>query len=306
MPPSPIPYNRQTDFVPGRVDRLSPRLRRVMAPNPGPFTFLGTQTYIVGTGTVAIVDPGPAIPAHAQALLAATAGERVSHILVTHTHLDHSPLAAALKAKTGAIIGGYGPHGAGKAETGVKVEEGGDMDFMPELTLRDGARIAGPDWTLEALHTPGHCSNHLCLAVAEDQALLSGDHVMGWSTTVVVPPDGDMADYMLALERLLGRAKAGTDRVLWPAHGGPIREPEAFLTALIAHRRHREVQILEALAAGPAPIDALVARIYTDVDPRLHPAAARSVHAHLIRMVGEGSVAAEGGNPAFEAVYRRT
>jgi glyoxylase-like metal-dependent hydrolase (beta-lactamase superfamily II) len=290
--------------VHGRVDRLSPRLRRVTAPNPGPFTFLGTNSYIVGTGTVAIIDPGPAIPAHAKALLAAVAGERVSHILVTHTHLDHSPLAASLKAETGALVGGYGPHGAGKAESGVKVEEGGDMDFVPELVLREGTTLQGPDWTLQALHTPGHCSNHLCFALPEEGALITGDHVMGWSTSVVVPPDGDMDDYMRELERLRVRAAAGLDQVLWPAHGGPIKAPEPFLTALIAHRQHRETQILDALAAGPALIGPLVERVYTDVDPRLHPAAARSVHAHLIRMMAEGRVAAEGGTPLFEARYR--
>lgn len=293
-----IPYNREHDFVHGRADSVSPLIRRVLAPNPNPFTFMGTNTYIVGTGRVAIIDPGPALEAHQAALLDALSGEIVTHILVTHTHLDHSPLVPALKQATGAIIAGYGPHGAGKAEEGVTVEEGGDMNFAPELVLRDGDRIAGPGWTLEAVYTPGHCSNHLCYALCEEGALITGDHVMGWSTSVVVAPDGDMAAYMASLNKLLKR----DDRILWPAHGGPIRDPKPFLAAFIAHRKEREAQILAALAAGPSSIPALVRRIYTDVDPSLHPAAARSVEAHLIQLVAEGR-AASAGPPSINAVF---
>ena len=294
-----IPFNRESGFTPGQADQVSPLIRRVLSPNPGPFTFMGTNSYIIGQGTVAIIDPGPAIPAHRAALLAAVAGERVSHILVTHTHIDHSPLAASLKDATAAIVAGYGPHGAGKAEEGVTVEEGGDMDFDPELKLRDGDRIAGPGWTLEAVYTPGHCSNHLCYALVEEQSLITGDHVMSWSTSVVVPPDGDMTDYMASLERLRARA----DRVLWPAHGGPIRAPGPFLDAFIAHRNEREAQIAKALASGPSRIPDLVKQIYTDVAPSLHPAAALSVHAHLIRMVDEGRARVD-GTPSLKATYR--
>jgi len=208
-----IPYNRETGFVHGRVDQVTPLIRRVVAPNPSAFTFMGTNSYIIGQGTVAIIDPGPAIEAHRQALLAAVAGERVSHILVTHTHIDHSPLARPLQEATGGIVGGYGPHGAGKAEEGVVVEEGGDREFDPELRLKDGDRITGPGWTLEAVYTPGHCSNHLCYAVVEEGNILTGDHVMGWSTSVVVPPDGDMVAYMASLKKL----KAWQSKALWPA-----------------------------------------------------------------------------------------
>lgn len=293
-----IPFNRESGFTPGKVDRVSPLIRRVLAPNPGAFTFMGTNSYIVGKGIVAVIDPGPAIDAHRDALLAAVSGERVSHILVTHTHIDHSPLAAALKDATGAIVAGFGPHGAGKAEEGVAVEEDGDMTFDPELKLRDGDRVSGPGWTLQAVYTPGHCSNHLCYALAEERSLFTGDHVMSWSTSVVVPPDGDMADYMRSLDRLRTRG----DAVLWPAHGGPIREPRPFLDAFVAHRQDREAQILKALGAGPTRIPALVARIYTDVDKSLHPAAARSVHAHLIRMVAEGRAKADGA-PSLGTTY---
>lgn len=295
-----IPFNRDMNFTAGRVDRVSPLVRRVMAPNPSAFTFLGTNTYIVGHGRVAVIDPGPAIEAHKDALVAALAGETVTHILVTHTHLDHSPLAMPLKAATGGIIAGYGPHGAGKAEEGIVVEEGGDMAFVPELVLRDGATASGPGWTLEALHTPGHCSNHLCFILREENGAFTGDHVMSWSTSVVVPPDGDMVDYMASLARLKARAPA----VLWPAHGGPVAAPDPFLAAFIAHRKEREAQILDDLAAGPSKIPPLVARIYKDVSPQLHPAAARSVHAHLIGLVAEGRVAADGAADA-SATYTR-
>lgn len=294
-----IPFNRERGFTPGQAEAISPLLRRVLAPNPGAFTYMGTNSYIVGHGTVAIIDPGPVRPEHLEALLAAVKGETVSHILITHTHLDHSPLAAALQKATGAIVGGYGPHGAGKAEEGVKVEEGGDREFDPPLRLRDGAVVQGPGWTLEAVHTPGHCSNHLCYALAEEQGLVTGDHVMSWSTSVVTPPDGDMAHYMASLAKLQARE----DRVLWPAHGGPIRDPKPFLAAFVAHRREREAAIVAALAAGPSRIPEMVKRIYTDVDPSLHPAAGYSVHAHLIQMVDEGRAKSEGA-PTLGTVYR--
>lgn len=298
--PVAIPFNLDHGFEPGRVDRLSPRVRRVMAPNPGPFTFLGTNSYIVGQGRVAVIDPGPAIEAHLQALLAAVKGETVTHILVTHTHSDHSPLAAALKAATGAPTYAFGPHGSGKLAEGVRVEEGGDMDFVPDHRLTHGAVVEGDGWSLEAVHTPGHTSNHLCFSLREEQGAFTGDHVMSWSTSVVVPPDGDMGDYMASLDRL----RAREERVLWPAHGGPVTEPRPFLDAFIAHRADRERQILACLEAGPAAIPSLVERMYAAVDKRLHPAAARSVHAHLIRMVADGRVRSESGGAAFDAVYR--
>lgn len=290
-----IPFVREIDIAYGRCDRVSPLIRRVTANNPGPFTYKGTGTYIIGRGEVAVIDPGPLDEAHLEAILAATNGERITHIPVTHTHNDHSPLAARLKAETGAKTYAYGPHGAGKAEEGVKVEEGGDMAFAPDVTLRDGERIEGHGWTLEAVFTPGHTSNHLCFALKEERALFTGDHVMGWSTTVIVPPDGDMTAYFKSLEKLLAR----NDDVLWPTHGPPIRDVKAFIRALIDHRRTREAAVLACLQDGLTDIREMVKRIYVDVDPRLHPAAALSLRAHLVKLVSEGRARDDGGAYRF-------
>ncbi len=290
-----IPYNRELAFEYGAVARLSPLIRRVIARNPSAFTFHGTGTYIVGHGTVAIVDPGPASPEHIDALLAAIAGETVSHILVTHTHLDHSPATAAIKAATGAPSFAFGPHGRG----GETVEEGADFEFLPDHRLADGDVVAGAGWTVEAVHTPGHTSNHLCFALREENALFPGDHVMGWSTTVVSPPDGDMRAYMDSLQKLLGRAEAA----YYPTHGAPIGEPAPYVAALLAHRHEREDQIMACLADGIGHIPDMVARMYADIDPRLHRAAGRSVLAHLIHMV-EADRAACDGEPGSDSAYR--
>ena len=281
-----IPFDRNFDVPAGADIVLTPLIRRVLAPNPGPFTFKGTGVYIVGKADVAVIDPGPDIPAHVEALKAALAGKRVRHILVTHTHSDHSPAAKALKEWSGAKTYAFGPHGSGKAEEGVKVEEGGDMDFVPDVFVRDGQTIAGNGYTFECVFTPGHTSNHMCFALREEKALFTGDHVMGWSTTVVAPPDGDMAAYMASLRKLLARG----DSILWPTHGGPVRDPKPFLEAYIAHRLEREAQILASLANGIGTIPEIVARLYADVDKRLHPAAARSVLAHLLQLTEEGRV----------------
>ena len=282
-----IPFDRSFDAPFGENLALTPLIRRVLAPNPGPFTFRGTGVYIVGAGRdAAVIDPGPAIPEHVDALKRALAGRRLTHILVTHTHSDHSPAAAPLKAWSGAKTYAYGPHGSGKAEEGVKVEEGGDRDFAPDVRVKDGEAIAGDGFSFECVYTPGHTSNHMCFALREEKALFTGDHVMGWSTTVVTPPDGDMAAYMASLRKLLAR----DDRVLWPTHGGPVKAPKPFLQAYIDHRLAREAQILVAIADGIETIPDMVARMYADVDKRLHPAAARSVEAHLIQLVGEGRV----------------
>lgn len=270
----------------GAVDAVSPLIRRIVARNPGPFTFRGTGTYIVGRGKVAVIDPGPDLAEHVDALLRALEGETVTHILVTHTHRDHSPAAAALKATTGAPTFGFGPHGT----VGEAVEAGGDFDFVPDQRMSDGDSVEGPGWRLEAVHTPGHTSNHLCFALPQERALFSGDHVMGWSTTVIAPPDGDMAHYMASLERLLGRG----DAIYWPTHGGPIHDPQAHVRALIAHRRARGDAILAALTAGPATPAELVSKVYEDLDPRLVRAAARSVLAHLIELAERGKVARDG------------
>ena len=229
-----IPFNRERDFRAGVLEEVAPGIRRVVAPNPGPFTFAGTNTYVVGQGRVAVIDPGPDLAVHVETLTRALARESVTHIFVTHTHNDHSPAARPLKAATGALVCAYGPHGpppggsgpqggVARADDGVAIEEGADVDFVPDLFMADGERIAGPGWTIEAVHTPGHTSNHLCYAFCEERALFTGDHVMSWSTSVIAPPDGDMQAYIASLQKLLARK----DRVLWPAHGGPVREPEA-------------------------------------------------------------------------------
>jgi glyoxylase-like metal-dependent hydrolase (beta-lactamase superfamily II) len=272
----------------GRLEPVSPLIRRIVAQNPGPFTFLGTGTYVVGRGRVAVIDPGPALPSHIDALLGALSGETVTHILVTHTHSDHSPAAAGLKAATGAPTMGFGPHGA-KGETG---EAGADLAFVPDRAMADGEAVEGPGWRLEALHTPGHASNHLCFALPQEEALFSGDQVMGWSTTVIAPPDGSMIDYMRALERLSARG----DAIYWPTHGGPIRRPQAHVRELIEHRLARQSAICTALAEGPTTPRELVARIYVGLDPRLTEAAAQSVLAHLLALRQSGLALEEGGS----------
>ncbi|MBM3559907.1 MAG: MBL fold metallo-hydrolase [Alphaproteobacteria bacterium] len=292
---APIPFVRDFDVVHGEAVTLSSRIRRVVAANPSAFTFRGTGTYIIGRGKVAVIDPGPDDPAHVAALLRAVAGETVTHIVLTHTHLDHSPAARALKAATGAPLVGCGPHG----RHGLAGDEGADWDYVPDRQLAEGEGVAGPDWSLEAVHTPGHTSNHLCFALAEEQALFCGDHVMGWSTTIVSPPDGDMTAYMASLAKV-GRRR---ERIYYPTHGAPVSEPAPYVAALVAHREEREAQIAAALAGGPRHIPELVATMYADVPVNLHRAAARSVLSHLLRMHDDGRVACDGATGA-DAVWR--
>jgi len=272
----------------GVSEQLSPLVRRVLARNPSPFTYTGTGTYIVGHGTVAIVDPGPADAAHLDAVARAVAGERVSHLVITHTHMDHSPAAVPLRTRLGAQVVGCVP--LVLSDDGPRADAGFDPSYAPDRVLDTGETLAGPGWTLSALHTPGHTSNHLCYALEEERALFSGDHVMGWSTTVVAPPDGDMADYMASLRLLLDR----DDTRYYPTHGAPIDEPQRLVRHLMAHRRQRETQILGQLEGGPQAIPAMVARMYTAVDKRLWGAAGRSVLAHLIALEARGIVALEG------------
>jgi glyoxylase-like metal-dependent hydrolase (beta-lactamase superfamily II) len=279
---------------------VAPGIRRIVARNPSPFTFRGTGTYVVGDGEVAVIDPGPDIGEHVAALLAGLSGEQVTHILITHTHRDHSPAAAALKAATGAPTYGFGPHAGGKRGDPA-VEEGGDWDFMPDVTAHDGDAITGSGWRFEAVHTPGHTSNHLCFALPDQGILFSGDHVMGWSTSVIAPPDGDMSAYMASLDKLLDRP----DAVYWPTHGPAITEPQAHVSAFVAHRREREAGILECLAAGSERIDSIVDKLYVGLQPGLRRAAGRSVHAHLIDLAGRGIVESE-GPPTIDAIYRPT
>ncbi len=299
-----IPFVQAFAFAYGRRDQVSPLIQRVVANNPGPFTFAGTGTYIVGEArpgaAVAVIDPGPADDAHLQALLAAVEGRRVSHVLVTHTHRDHSPLARPLADRTGAPVLAARPpamtiHGSGA------LEEGDDDRFEPDVVLTGGERISGEGWTLEALPTPGHASNHMAFALLQENALFCGDHVMGWSTTVVAPPDGDMAAYMDSLAAVIARDFS----VLLPTHGGPVTEPGPFLEAYRAHRIDREAQILARLAAGDCTITAMVPTLYATVDRRLWPAASLSVLAHLIKLASEGRVTADPA-PTLEARYGAT
>jgi glyoxylase-like metal-dependent hydrolase (beta-lactamase superfamily II) len=293
-----IPFRRDFAYDYGKLEPVAPGIRRIIARNPGPFTFRGTGTYVVGEGQVAVIDPGPDLPEHVEALLMDLAGEEVTHILVTHTHRDHSPAAAAVKEATGAPTYGFGPHAGGRrGEAGV--EEGGDWDFTPDIVVKDGDEIVGHGWRFEAVHTPGHTSNHLCFALPDQGILFSGDHVMGWSTSVIAPPDGDMASYMASLDKLLGRR----DAVYWPTHGPAITEPKEHVRAFIAHRREREAGIVECLRAGVGQVDAMVERLYLGLDPSLRRAAGRSVLAHLIDLIGRGAVACD-GPPSVESHFR--
>jgi glyoxylase-like metal-dependent hydrolase (beta-lactamase superfamily II) len=271
-----------------RIAQMEPLVRRLLAPNPSPFTYTGTETYIVGKGEVAVIDPGPDMPEHIAAILDATQGERIIAILCTHTHRDHSPASRTLQAATGAPIIGCAPLALDDA--GPRADAAFDADYLPDRVLGDGETVSGPGWTLEAVATPGHTSNHLCFALQESGALFSGDHIMRWSTTVVSPPDGDMGDYMLSLTKLLDRQ----DRIYYPAHGDPVDEPRRFVAAIAMHRRHRERQILDLLGKAPQPVQAMVARMYGGIDPRLHGAAGRSVLAHLIDLETRREVVRDG------------
>lgn len=286
-----IPFIREFDARYESEVRVSPLISRLVADNPGPFTFKGTGVYIVGGKDVAVIDPGPDDASHVDALKRALEGRRVTHILVTHTHSDHSPAAKPLKAWCGAKTYAFGPHGSGKLDDGVRVEEGGDMQFVPDVRVKDGEILKGNGFTFECVFTPGHTSNHMCYALKEENALFTGDHVMGWSTTVVTPPDGDMAQYMASVKKLMAR----DDAVLYPTHGAPVTDPKPFLAAYLEHRLDRERQIVACIGEGLSTIPEMVARMYVDVDKRLHPAASRSVLAHLIQLEGEGRVVNDGG-----------
>lgn len=284
-----IPFVREFDFEYGRCDTLSPLIRRVIAPNPGPFTFTGTGVYIIGHGSVAVIDPGPVDPAHIAAIDAALEGETVSHVFVTHHHLDHSPLAHPLAEKHGARVYGFGPPQIAPAGGEVRLEAGDDVGFQPDVQIEDEEIFHGAGWTLQALHTPGHTSNHVCYALIEENTLFSGDHVMGWSTSVISPPDGHMGDYLFQLARMRDRDFTR----LWPTHGPAVESPSPFIQAYIDHRLAREDQILACLADGHETIRDMVAVMYADVDKRLHPAAAHSALAHVIHLIELGKVASD-------------
>jgi glyoxylase-like metal-dependent hydrolase (beta-lactamase superfamily II) len=293
---SDINFRREIAFEYGTLETVSPLVRRLVARNPGPFTFNGTATFVVGRGRVAVIDPGPALDEHIAALLKALEGETADCLLITHTHRDHSPAAAAVKRATGAATYGFGPHGTARGPSG---EEGADHAFVPDRTIRDGDEIDGPGWHIRAVHTPGHTSNHLCYALAEESLLFSGDHVMGWSTSVISPPDGDMAAYMRSLEKLLAR----DDALYMPTHGPAIPDPKPYVASFIAHRRERAAAIRSRLAAGDRTVGAIVDAVYVGLPANLHAAAARSVLAHLIELVGAGEVESE-GPPSLDSQYR--
>ncbi len=277
-----LEFNRTLEASYGEPVPLSPRITRLLAPNPGPFTFKGTGVHIVGTDSVAVIDPGPDLADHIAALKRAIGTREVSHILVTHTHRDHSPAAAALKQWSGAPTYAAGAHGRAAGE----VEEGADRDFTPDIVVHDGDVLTGNGFTLTCLATPGHTANHMCYALEEERALFCGDHVMGWSTSVVAPSDGDMAAYLASLEKLIARA----DTILYPTHGSPITQPQAWLRDLLAHRRMRETQILELLPRGDA--GAIAQSLYPDIAPALRRAAAAQVQAHLDHLVSKGVIVA--------------
>ncbi len=281
-----IPFVRDLQFEYERADQVSPLVRRVVARNPGPFTYLGTGVYIIGRGDVAVIDPGPVIDEHFDALKRALEGERITHVLVTHSHMDHSPLAHPLAQWAGCKV--YAAGAAISTESEVRMEAGDDLRFRPDVTISDGDVFRGSGWTIEAVTTPGHTSNHVCYALHEENALFAGDHVMGWSTTVISPPDGNMGDYFRSLEKIRARGYAA----IWPTHGPPVRDVAPFLDAYIAHRRAREDMIVERLQAGDTQISDMVKIIYKDIDKRLHPAACHSVLAHMIHLIETGRVTA--------------
>jgi len=300
--PDDIPFDKTFALVPGRVDEPMPGLRRVLCNNPSPFTYKGTVSYIVGRGKVAIVDPGPDDPAHNAALRDAVRGETVTHIFVTHTHRDHSPGVPAIKAATGAIVLAEGPHRASRAlHTGdaPRMESSNDTDFKPDRALADGEIVSGNGWTVEAVATPGHTKNHMAYAIKELNVILSGDHVMAWSTPVVAPPDGSMGDYMASLQKLAKRAEP----VYFPGHGGAVNNAPRFVAAYILHRKAREAAIVNRIAKGESDIPGLVEAIYTNLDPRLAKAAGMSVLAHLEDLVARGAVATD-GPPSIAGRYR--
>ena len=288
----PLTFDRDFDPCHGEAVEIVPGVRRVTAKNAGPFTFQGTNTFLIGKRALMMIDPGPADEAHVDALIRAIGDARVERILVTHTHRDHSPAAKLLKARTGAPVLAAGPHvNARPPHDGeaARLDAAGDLDFTPDRVLGDGEMIEGADHTLEAIATPGHTANHLAFALAGTGIVFTGDHVMGWSTTIVAPPEGSMRAYMASLERLLARPEA---RYL-PAHGSDIIDGRAHAEGLRAHRQAREAAIVDGLHAGDRTVAELVERVYRDVDPRLAPAAALSTFAHLEDLAARGAVASD-------------
>jgi glyoxylase-like metal-dependent hydrolase (beta-lactamase superfamily II) len=297
-----IPFDKSLDLAPDMINETMPGVRRVMANNPGPFTFKGTLSYIIGRGNVAIVDPGPDDPAHIGALLDAVRNETVTHIFVTHTHRDHSPAVAAVKAATGATVYAEGPHRAARPlHIGEHnpLDASADRDFRPDVALKDGEVVEGDGWAIEAVATPGHTANHMSFAWKDKNVLFAGDHVMAWATSIVAPPDGAMSDYMASLDKLAKRSEI----VYMPGHGPVIRDAQRFVSYYILHRKAREASILHCLTKGETDIPTLVRAIYIGLEPRLTGAAGLSVLAHLEDLVARGVVATDGA-PAIDGFYR--
>jgi len=285
-----IPFVREFDFEYGVSQPISPMIDRVVADNPGPFTFTGTGVYIIGDKNVAVIDPGPTTPNHRAALKKALKGRTVTHVLVTHHHIDHSPMAAPLAEEYGCQVYGFGTQARPPEGGEVRLEAGDDLGFKPDVEICNGLKINGDGWTIEAIHTPGHTSNHMCYALHEENVLFSGDHIMGWSTSVVSPPDGHMGDYLNSLNKILARQ---FNRVI-PTHGPVIENPQEFVQAYIDHRLERERQICEAMSEGLTNISDIVKKLYVDIDKKLHPAAAHSVLAHIIHLRETGRIDAVG------------
>jgi len=285
-----IPFVKTFDFQYGEVTQLSPMVQRVVADNPGPFTYTGTGVYIIGDKNVCVIDPGPTTDNHKAALAKALDGRIVTHILVTHHHIDHSPMARPLADQFGCQVYGYGVQPVPPKGGEVRLEAGDDLSFKPDVEIRNGHVVNGDGWTIEAIHTPGHTSNHLCYALKEENTLFSGDHIMGWSTSVVSPPDGHMGDYLRSLETILDR----DFDIIRPTHGPAITEVRPFVQAYLDHRLERERQILDVLGRGVEKIADIVIELYQHVDKRLYPAAAHSVLAHIIHLRETGRVTADG------------
>ncbi|WP_119392772.1 MBL fold metallo-hydrolase [Taklimakanibacter lacteus] len=298
-----LSFDRDFDIAPGAITTLSPLIRRVVADNPGPFTFKGTASFIVGQGDVAIIDPGPDSDAHLANLLAAIKTEKVSHIFVTHSHLDHSPLAPRLQQATGATTVGYGPAvQLDRQDAGaLRLDASIDTQFDPDIRLAHGGVIAGSNWSLEGVFTPGHMSNHMSYALKEEKTLFCGDHVMAWATSVIAPPDGNMGQYFASLRLLLER----DDAIYHPAHGPPRRDPRSLVRAYLVHRKMREEAIVARLRAGDRSIEEIVKANYADIDPRLHAAAGLSTLAHIEHLIERGLVR-RGPDGAANAQYFAT
>ncbi len=298
-----IPFDRNFDVPSGRMDIVAPNVRRILAPNKGPFTFTGTCTYVVGEGEVAIIDPGPDDPGHIGAILKGLAGETVRNVLVTHTHRDHSPAVKAIVEATGAKTLGEGPHRAARPmqlDEKTRLDASADQDFMPDVRLMDGELVTGAGYALEAVTTPGHTMNHLAYALKGTKILFSGDHVMAWSTSIVAPPDGAMGDYMSSLHKL----KTRPETLYFPGHGPAVQDAHAFVDRYIAHRDARETAIRRTLEKGDSDIPNLVRAIYIGIDPRLVGAAGLMTLAQLEDLFVRGIVTTNGGEPSLSSRFR--